>query len=175
VSGYLATNYLPQPSFEANRPSAIVPVNASPNVQLARQKLLVASLEIFHLATGPIDFLPNLATNVSVFNIVKPLSIPALTLQVQCLSCLTWLCQYKIFHLILLHASISYDAHSTASKVSVQPLKAITRVSMTTDLFREDVAGGSVVHYLRFIYITSYIQESLIQVPFQASWAALLH
>ncbi|KAH8714850.1 S-adenosyl-L-methionine-dependent methyltransferase [Phaeosphaeriaceae sp. PMI808] len=127
VSGYLATNHLPQPSFEANRPSVIVPVNAPPNVQLARQKLLAASLELFQLATGPSDFLPNLATGF------------------QYLSCLTWLCQYKILHLIPLNASISYDA-PTASEVSVQRLKAVVRMSMTTGLFREDVAGGSVVH-----------------------------
>jgi hypothetical protein len=73
VSGYLATNHLPQPSFEADGPSVIIPVNAPPNVQLARQKLLSASLELFQLATGPSDFLPNLATGVSIFNIVKPL------------------------------------------------------------------------------------------------------
>jgi len=47
VSRYLATNHLPQPSFEADGPSVIVPVNAPPNVQLERQKLLAASLELF--------------------------------------------------------------------------------------------------------------------------------
>lgn len=73
VSGYLATNHLPQPSFEADGPSVIVPVNAPPNVQLARQKLLSASLELFQLATGPSDFLPNLATGVSGFQVTKPL------------------------------------------------------------------------------------------------------
>jgi 6-hydroxytryprostatin B O-methyltransferase len=72
VSGYLVTNSLPQPSFEAGGPSVIVPVSAPPNVQLARQKLLAASLEIFQLATGPSEFLPNLATGVSAFNIVQP-------------------------------------------------------------------------------------------------------
>ncbi|KAF1963818.1 hypothetical protein CC80DRAFT_588143 [Byssothecium circinans] len=70
LSGYLTTYHLPQPSFEADGPSVIVPVNAPPNVQLARQKPLAASLELFQLATGPSDFLPNLATGVSVFNIV---------------------------------------------------------------------------------------------------------
>lgn len=67
VSGYLKTNHLPQPSFEADGPSVIIPVNAPPNVQLARQKLLAASLELFQLATGPSEFLPNLATGVCVF------------------------------------------------------------------------------------------------------------
>ncbi|KAF2675693.1 hypothetical protein K458DRAFT_471217, partial [Lentithecium fluviatile CBS 122367] len=128
VSEYLATNHLPQPSFEADGPSVIIPVNAPPNVQLARQKLLAASLELFQLAKGPSDFLPNLVTGF------------------QYISCLTWLCQYKIFHLVPLDASISYDALSTASKVSVQRLKAIIRIRMTTGLFREDVDGGSVVH-----------------------------
>jgi 6-hydroxytryprostatin B O-methyltransferase len=47
VSGHLATNHLPQPSFEANGPSIIVPVNASLNGQLARQKFPAASLELF--------------------------------------------------------------------------------------------------------------------------------
>lgn len=73
-------------------------------------------------------------------------SIPALNPQFQYVSCLAWLCQYKIFHLVPLDASISYDDLSTASKVSAQRLKAVIRMSMTTGLFREDVAGGSVVH-----------------------------
>ncbi|KAJ8106918.1 hypothetical protein OPT61_g9221 [Boeremia exigua] len=128
VSGYLATNHLPQPSFKADGPSVIVPATAPPNVQVARQKLLSASLELLQLATGPSDFLPNLATGF------------------QYLSCLTWLCQYKIFHLVPLDASISYDALSTASKVSAQRLKSVIRMSMTAGLFREDVAGDSVVH-----------------------------
>lgn len=73
VSRYLGTNHLPQLSFEAEGPSVIIPVNASPNVQLARQRLHSASLELFQLATGPSDFLPNLATGVSDLNIIKPL------------------------------------------------------------------------------------------------------
>lgn len=73
-------------------------------------------------------------------------SIPVLTSQFQYVSCLTWLCQYKIFHLVPLDGSISYEALSTASKVSLQRLKAIIRMSMTTGLFREDVDGGSVLH-----------------------------
>ena len=68
VSQYLASKNLPQPSLDANGPSVIVPGDAPPKVQVARQKLLSASLQLFQLATGPSEFLPNLATGVSLFN-----------------------------------------------------------------------------------------------------------
>lgn len=67
VSQYLASKNLPQPSVAADGPSVIVPGDAPPPVQLARHKLLSASLQLFQLAQGPSDFLPNLATGVSLF------------------------------------------------------------------------------------------------------------
>jgi 6-hydroxytryprostatin B O-methyltransferase len=69
---YITTCRLPYLSFEADEPSVIVPVIESPNGQLARQKLLAVLLELFQLATGPSDYLPNPATGVSVFSITKP-------------------------------------------------------------------------------------------------------
>ena len=68
VSQYLASKNLPQPSSAADGPSVIVPGDAPPPVQIARQKLLSAALQLFQLAQGPSDFLPNLATGVCARN-----------------------------------------------------------------------------------------------------------
>lgn len=66
VSQHLAANHLPQPSLDADGPSTVVPNDAPENVQRARQNLMAAALEIFQLAAGPSEFLPNLATGVSL-------------------------------------------------------------------------------------------------------------
>jgi 6-hydroxytryprostatin B O-methyltransferase len=64
VSRYLAEQRLPQPSFESDGPSAVLPAGAPQSVQQARQSLIAACLELFHLAVGPSEFLPNMATGV---------------------------------------------------------------------------------------------------------------
>ena len=64
VSQYLGTNHIAQPSLDCNGPSTVVPSGSPHNIQQARQNLLAASLELLQLATGPSEFLPNLATGV---------------------------------------------------------------------------------------------------------------
>lgn len=64
VSQYLGTNHIPQPSLDCNGPSIVVPSESPHNIQQARQNLLAAILELWQLATGPSEFLPNLATGV---------------------------------------------------------------------------------------------------------------
>jgi 6-hydroxytryprostatin B O-methyltransferase len=66
VSHYLEANHLPQPSRESDGPSTILPSGSPQKVQQARQEIIAASLEILQLAIGPSEFLPNLATGVSL-------------------------------------------------------------------------------------------------------------
>ena len=64
VSQYLGTNHIPQPSLDYDGPSTVVPSDSPHYIQQARQNLLAACLELLQLATGPSEFLPNLATGV---------------------------------------------------------------------------------------------------------------
>jgi hypothetical protein len=78
ISHHLAANNLPQPSRDADGPAAILPSDTPESIQRARQALLAASLEIFQLAAGPSEFLPNLATSVSLFECSISLLISSL-------------------------------------------------------------------------------------------------
>ena len=64
VSNYLGSEHLAQPSFDSDGPCAVIPSDSPPNIQQARQNLIAAALEMAQLATGPSEFLPNLATGV---------------------------------------------------------------------------------------------------------------
>ncbi|KAH0593058.1 hypothetical protein MHUMG1_09305 [Metarhizium humberi] len=128
VSQYLKAQQLLQPSKDAAGPSTIVPTDAPQHIQLARQSLMAAALEISQLAAGPSEFLPNLATGF------------------QYISSLSWLCQYNIFHLVPLDSDIGYRSLSAAAHVSLQRLKSVIRMGMTAGLFRECLDGQSVKH-----------------------------
>ncbi|KAJ6092096.1 hypothetical protein N7467_004065 [Penicillium canescens] len=128
VSQYLTAHHLPQPSFNSDGPSIIVPTGSPQSVQRARENLIAASLEILHLAIGPSEFLPHLATGF------------------QYISCLHWLCQFDIFHLVPLNDPINYTDLAAAAKVPEQRLKSIIRMAMTNSLFREQPDGRSVGH-----------------------------
>lgn len=64
ICEYLRRNGLPQPSHQADGAPSVLPLTSPSAVQQARQRLLAASLEIFHLASGPSELLPHLATSV---------------------------------------------------------------------------------------------------------------
>ncbi|KAL7623779.1 hypothetical protein AAE478_005332 [Parahypoxylon ruwenzoriense] len=128
VSQYLAAHQLPQPSLESDGPSTVLPNGSPEAIQKARQNLIAASLELLQLAIGPSEFLPNLATGF------------------QYLSCLHWLCQYDIFHLVPLNGSISYAELAAAAGVPEQRLKSIVRMAMTNTLFREQPDGKHISH-----------------------------
>ena len=64
VSNYLESYQLAQPSFDSDGPCTVVPSDSPPNIQQARQNLIAAAQEMVQLATGPNEFLPNLATGV---------------------------------------------------------------------------------------------------------------
>ena len=65
VCNYLQENQLPLPSFRPDDLPTVLPLSSPSGVQEARQRLISASLEMLHLASGPSDFLPQLTTNVN--------------------------------------------------------------------------------------------------------------
>ncbi|KAK3902974.1 6-hydroxytryprostatin B O-methyltransferase [Staphylotrichum tortipilum] len=127
VSQYLSARDLPQPSHEPDGPSNTLPKDAPPSVRRARQSLIDAALQLFQLAAGPSEFIPNLAPGF------------------QYVACLTWLLRYDIFHLVPASGTISYqDLAAAASKrtggaesIPETRLKSIVRMAMTAALFRE--------------------------------------
>ncbi|QGA18791.1 hypothetical protein EYB26_006476 [Talaromyces marneffei] len=125
VSQYLASQNLPQPSFRSDGPTTILPKGCPQSIQ-ARESVIAKSLEILQLAIGPSEFLPHLTTGY------------------QYISCLRWLCQFDIFHLVPLNITISYADLATAAKVPEQRLKSIMRMAMTSFLFLEEEAGKRV-------------------------------
>ncbi|KAI1412622.1 sterigmatocystin 8-O-methyltransferase [Hypoxylon sp. FL1857] len=127
VSQYLSTHNLPQPSHEPDGPSSTLPKDAPPNVKRARQVLMDSALQLFQLAAGPSEFIPNLAPGF------------------QYVACLAWLLRFDIFHLVPESGTISYrDLAAAASKrangavaIPETRLKSIVRMAMTSALFRE--------------------------------------
>lgn len=127
VSQYLSSEKLPQPSHAAEGPSRTLPEDAPENAQRARQSLMDAALQLFQLAAGPKEFIPNLAPGF------------------QYVACLTWLLRYDIFHLVPVTGTISYrELALAASKrakgaadIPETRLKSIVRMAMTAALFRE--------------------------------------
>lgn len=78
-----------------------------------------------------------------------PPTIAETTLTVQefqYVSCISWLCQYDIFHLVPLNGTISYGDLAAAAKVPEQRLKSIIGMAMTNALFRPQPDGQSIGH-----------------------------
>lgn len=147
VSQYLRANDLPQPSFERDGPTTIVPHDAPQYIRQAQHYLISASLELFQLATGPSDYLPNLATGVG--NCSLPLKFTTKLTnreKFHYISCISWLCQYDIFHLIPLDTTISYADLAAKAQVPEQRLKSIVRMAMTNFVFREQPDGKFIGH-----------------------------
>lgn len=65
VSQHLKANNLPQPSFNSDGPSVVIPRDSPQSVIKAQQDLIAAALEVSQLAIGPSEFLPNLALGAS--------------------------------------------------------------------------------------------------------------
>lgn len=64
----------------------------------------------------------------------------------QYVSCISWLCQHDIFHLVPLNGSVSYGDLAAAAKVPEQRLKSIIGMVMTNALFRQGPDGQSISH-----------------------------
>lgn len=128
LSQHLKSQGLPEPSFESNGPTVVIPKNSPQNVAKAQQELIASAIQISQLAMGPSEFLPNLS------------------LGFQYISCLTWLCQYNVFHLVPLDDTISYVELAAEARVPEQRIKSMIRMAMTNMLFRESSDGRSIGH-----------------------------
>jgi len=64
----------------------------------------------------------------------------------QYVSCISWLCQYNIFHLVPLSGTTSYADLAAAAHVPEQRLKSIVRMAITNALFREQPNGKHIGH-----------------------------
>ncbi|OKL62670.1 hypothetical protein UA08_01176 [Talaromyces atroroseus] len=119
VSDYLQKNGLPQPSFERNAPLTFIPPRSPSHIQQARQDLMEAALKLFQLASGPIEYIPNLALGYHY------------------LACLRWLTYFNIFKKVPLEGNIHYAQLAESASVSEVQLKSISRMAMTNNLFHE--------------------------------------
>jgi 6-hydroxytryprostatin B O-methyltransferase len=70
LSTFLQSEGHPMPSFERDAAPKTIPASAPSEIQAAREALLDASMKMFQLASGPSEYLPNLAVHVR-----RPLSI----------------------------------------------------------------------------------------------------
>jgi 6-hydroxytryprostatin B O-methyltransferase len=61
---YLHANGLPEPSFERDAPILNLSPEAPAEIQIAREKLMDAALQIFQLVAGPGEYLQNVITGV---------------------------------------------------------------------------------------------------------------
>ncbi|KAK4122080.1 S-adenosyl-L-methionine-dependent methyltransferase [Parathielavia appendiculata] len=144
VSQYLDANHLPQPSLDADGPSTILPNDSPRGIQQARQRLISASLEILQLAIGPSEFLPNLSTSNAEFEVDRNAHHSP---KFQYISCLDWLCRFRIFHLVpLTGIPISYADLAVAAGVPERRLISIARMAMTNAVFREQDGGTHIMH-----------------------------
>jgi 6-hydroxytryprostatin B O-methyltransferase len=64
VSTFLQSEGYNAPSFGRDAASTVVPATAPSEVQAAREALLEGSMKMFQLASGPREYLPNLAVQV---------------------------------------------------------------------------------------------------------------
>ncbi|EEA23503.1 conserved hypothetical protein [Talaromyces marneffei ATCC 18224] len=157
VSQYLASQNLPQPSFRSDGPTTILPKGCPQSIQ-ARESVIAKSLEILQLAIGPSEFLPHLTTGY------------------QYISCLRWLCQFDIFHLVPLNITISYADLATAAKVPEQRLKSIMRMAMTSFLFLEEeaelLARNQDIHAYASYLSSNSAPLALQMTPAHKKWGA---
>ncbi|KZF26356.1 S-adenosyl-L-methionine-dependent methyltransferase [Xylona heveae TC161] len=123
ISAYCQSSGYPHPSFDTEAPSITIPSSAPQYILSARQTLVEAALKIQQLATEPSDYLPRL------------------TIQYQHLSCLRWLCHFRILSFVPLHGSAPYADVAVAAGVPESHLKRVARMAMTSNFLCEPVAG----------------------------------
>ncbi|KAI9654281.1 MAG: hypothetical protein M1831_005446 [Alyxoria varia] len=148
VSQYLDAHHLPQPSFESDGPSVVISTDAPQHIREAKQHLVAECLETLQLALGPSEFVPSLAAGVKIIQAVPVrFSSDVLTAKkFQNICCISWLCQYDLFHLIPLNGAISYGDLEASTGVPEQRLKSVARMAMTNALFCEQSDGNYIGH-----------------------------
>ncbi|KAA8644447.1 hypothetical protein EYZ11_003576 [Aspergillus tanneri] len=120
LSEYLVSTGHPVPSFDRHTPTVVLPDDASRDAHVARERILDNALKLLQLATGPSEYLATLQTGYHY------------------LSCLRWLCHFRVFHLVPLQGSVSYVDLAVLANVPEDSLKAIARMAITSGLFVEN-------------------------------------
>ena len=64
LNNHLVSTGHPQPSFDRQTPTVVLPAGASPDAHAARERILDNALRLFQLAAGPSAYLLNLQTGV---------------------------------------------------------------------------------------------------------------
>ncbi|KAE8356308.1 S-adenosyl-L-methionine-dependent methyltransferase [Aspergillus coremiiformis] len=110
----------PVPSFDRHTPTTVLPVGCAPDAHLARERICDHALRLFQLATGPSEYLLNIQAGYHY------------------VSCLRWLCHFRIFHLVPMQGSISYADLAVLANAPERQLRSIVRMAMTNGLFVEN-------------------------------------
>lgn len=64
LNSHLETAGHPHPSFDSRAPRTTLPGGTPEHIQLSRERIMNNALQLFQLAAGPSEFLPNLSTSV---------------------------------------------------------------------------------------------------------------
>ncbi|MCJ1366857.1 hypothetical protein MMC16_005987 [Acarospora aff. strigata] len=123
ISAYCEETNYPHRSFDRDAPSTMLPRTAPQHILVAQQTVLEAAYKIQQLATDASDYLGRQAV------------------QFQQLSCLRWLCHFRILSHIPLHGSVPYSEVAAAAGVPESQLKSIARMAMTSSLLSEPIPG----------------------------------
>lgn len=123
----LESQGLPQPSFQADGPTYVVPKNAPKAAHEARVATAEAAFKLFNLVSGPSELLPNITASYHT------------------IFALQWLHHFDIFSHIPLDATVSYEELAITSNVPESLLKGIARMAMTNNILTEP-ATGHVAH-----------------------------
>ncbi|KAK5988368.1 O-methyltransferase aurJ [Cladobotryum mycophilum] len=119
LSDALSADGLPQPSFDVDGPTNVVPPTASKAAIDARNAVAEAAYKLFALVTGPSELLPNMQA------------------QYQTMFALRWITHFKVLELIPAEGSISYSELALKAKVPESQLKSIARMAMTSYILQE--------------------------------------
>ncbi|BCS27018.1 uncharacterized protein APUU_60066A [Aspergillus puulaauensis] len=135
LNAYLDASELPRPSFDRDTPPVVLPHDAPPEVQDARQQIMDASLRLFRLAAGPSEYISNFRTGFNETAVVQ------------------WLVHFQIFDIVPTEKSISYAELADKANVAVVHAKSIIRMAMTSGVFEEpepqQVGHSAISLYIR--------------------------
>ncbi|KAK8092053.1 sterigmatocystin 8-O-methyltransferase [Apiospora hydei] len=121
LSEYIRSTGGVQPSFDKSCPASVIPDDAPPEAQMARERIMDQCLKLLQLATGPSDYMINIQTNY------------------QYIACLQWLCHFDIFRLVPMKGAILYTDLANLAGCTEIRLKSVVRMAMTTGLFLEQI------------------------------------
>ncbi|KAK8057644.1 hydroxyindole O-methyltransferase [Apiospora saccharicola] len=110
LNDYIQSTGGVQPSFDRSCPTSVIPQDAPPEAQMARERIMDQCLKLLKLSTGP---------------------------RYQYIACLQWLCHFDIFRLVPTKGAIHYSDLASRAGCTETRLKSVVRMAMTTGLFLE--------------------------------------